>query len=398
MPDPAAPEPDYEGFAAEVREFARSQCPEDIRRLVAQGRKLDRAPLSRWQTILFERGWGAPKWPVEFGGTGWDVRQQFIFEEVLVENDCPLQHHHGLRQIGPVIMEFGSPEQKARYLPRILSGEEWWCQGYSEPGAGSDLAALSTSAVRDGDEYVVNGHKTWTSYAHQADMMYTLVRTSVEDKKQKGISLLLIPLDSPGLEIQPIATIDGWHHVNEVFLRDVRVPAGNLVGAEGQGWSYGKFLLGRERLGAANTAPIRRLLERTRGLVRRELAASEFAGRRQALLARLISIESEIAGVREMSLRAVDDVMAGKPLGTAASVLKVASSRLFQEISEVALEVLGPAHAARFARHDDDDDREGFDEVIWLQNYLFMRVRTIYGGSNEVQKNVIAADLFPGIR
>jgi alkylation response protein AidB-like acyl-CoA dehydrogenase len=208
----------------------------------------------------------------------------------------------------------------------------------------------------------------------------------------------LIPLDSPGLTVRPIATIEGWHNVNEVFLQDVRVPVGNRVGAEGQGWDYGKFILGRERLGAANTANIRRFMQRTRDLVLRELDHPADRSRRDVLLMRLLRIEAEIAATRALGLQAVDKVMSRNSLGVTPSILKLVSSRLYQEISEIALEVLGPTHAAHFAPTEDQDDDPRFGDTIWLQNFLFMRVRTIYGGSNEVQKNVMARTLFPDIR
>ncbi len=227
---------DYVAFRLEVDEFARTQCPPALRERVRSNAKLGREDYAAWQRLLHARGWAAPGWPQHFGGCGWDMRQRYLFEEVMAERDCPPQYHHGLGHIGPVLLHFGTPEQHRRFLPGILDGSDWWCQGYSEPGAGSDLASLKTRAVREGDHYVVSGQKIWTSHAHEADWMYTLVRTSTEGRKQEGISLLLIPLNLPGLRIQPIRTIDAWHHVNEVFLDEVRVPVENLLGEEGRGW------------------------------------------------------------------------------------------------------------------------------------------------------------------
>ena len=385
---------DYDAFRAEVRDFAMTRCPPEIRAVVATYRKLSRKIWYPWQKILFEHGWGAPGWPKEHGGTGWDLKQRHIFDEVMAECDCPPQYHHGLRHLGPVIIEFGSDEQKRRFLPGMLNGKEWWCQGYSEPGAGSDLASLRTTARREGDEYVVEGQKTWTSHAHEADWMYTLVRTSKEAKKQQGISLLLIPLDSPGISIRPIRTIDGWHHVNEVFLDNVRVPVANRVGEEGQGWTYGKFLLERERLGGANVAPALRNLERTRALLAQELAAPRHGLKRSTLEERLLMAEAELRGAQALGQEAIAAVMEGRSLGLLPSVLKLATSVTSQHVAEIALDAVGERLAPRFRPTDAAGPNAEAPGIEWVQNYMYGRVRTIYGGSSEVQKNVIAKQLF----
>jgi len=385
---------DYDAFRREVTEFALTRCPPEIRAVVATYRKLSRKIWYPWQKILYEHGWGAPSWPKEYGGTGWDHRQRHIFDEVMAECDCPPQYHHGLRHIGPVIIQFGTPEQKQRFLPGILSGKDWWCQGYSEPNAGSDLASLRTTARREGNEYIVEGQKTWTSHAHESDWMYTLVRTSKEAKKQQGITMLLIPLDSPGITIRPIRTIDGWHHVNEVFLDNVRVPVANRIGEEGQGWTYGKFLLERERLGGANVAPALKNLERTRALVAQELAGEGNRLKREMLEHRLLLAEAELLGARALGREAVAAVMEGKPLNLLPSVLKLSTSVTHQHIAEVALDAVGGRLAPRFRRVDAGGPNAEAPGIEWVQNYMYMRVRTIYGGSSEVQKNVIAKQLF----
>ena len=385
---------DYAAFREEVRGFALSACPPEIREVVAENRKLGRKEWSAWQRILHGRGWGAPNWPEEYGGTGWDLRQRHIFDEVLAECDCPPPYHHGLRHIGPVLIEFGTEEQKRRFLPGILDGSDWWCQGYSEPGAGSDLASLRTRAVSDGDAYVVDGQKLWTSHAHEADWMYTLVRTSAEAKKQQGITMLLIPLGSPGIRVRPVRTMDGWHHVNEVFLDGVRVPAANRIGEEGKGWTYGKFLLDRERLGGANVAPAFRFLERTRELVARELAGPRHRLKREAAEHALLLAEAELAGARELGRAAIDAVMAGRPLGVAPSVLKLSTSDTVQRISEVALDAVGQRLATRFRPVDGSGPNAEPAGVEWVQNFLYLRAKTIFGGSSEVQKNVVARQLF----
>jgi alkylation response protein AidB-like acyl-CoA dehydrogenase len=385
---------DYDAFREEVRDFAITRCPPEIRAVVATYRKLSRKVWYPWQKILFVHGWGAPGWPKAHGGTGWDLKQRHIFDEVMAECDCPPQYHHGLRHLGPVIIEYGSDEQKRRFLPGMLSGEEWWCQGYSEPGAGSDLASLRTAARREGDEYIVEGQKTWTSHAHEADWMYTLVRTSKEAKKQQGISLLLIPLNSPGISIRPIRTIDGWHHVNEVFLDNVRVPVANRVGEEGQGWTYGKFLLERERLGGANVAPMLRNLERTRALLAQELATPRHALKRSLLEERLLMAEAELRGAQALGQEAIAATMEGRSLGLLPSVLKLSTSVTSQHVAEIALDAVGERLAPRFRPTDAAGPNAEAPGIEWVQNYMYGRVRTIYGGSSEVQKNVIAKQLF----
>ncbi len=385
---------DYQAFRNEVEAFVQKNCPQDIRKLVAENRKLSREPWSRWQKILHQHGWGAPNWPKELGGTGWNPKQQAIYGEVLAENDCPAQYHHGLRHIGPVLIEFGSPEQKSRYLPGILDGSDWWCQGYSEPNAGSDLASLKTRGEVRGDTIIVNGQKTWTSHAQESDLMYTLVRTSEEARKQDGISLLIIPIKAQGITVRPIRTIDGWLHVNEVFLDNVEVPLSDCIGDVGSGWKYGKFLLARERLNSANTAPLFQYLSRTRHLIAEKLTQPKHRARRTALELRLLDVEAELRGIRELGLEAIEAVMSKTPITTQPSVLKLTSSRLYQTITEIGAEVVGPEFAARMPLQEGSSFDENEQATLWIQNYFYSRVRTIYGGSDEVQKNMVARELF----
>ena len=385
---------DYQAFRNEVEAFVQKNCPQDIRKLVAENRKLSREPWSRWQKILHQHGWGAPNWPKELGGTGWNPKQQAIYGEVLAENDCPAQYHHGLRHIGPVLIEFGSPEQKSRYLPGILDGSDWWCQGYSEPNAGSDLASLKTRGEVRGDTIIVNGQKTWTSHAQESDLMYTLVRTSEEARKQDGISLLIIPIKAQGITVRPIRTIDGWLHVNEVFLDNVEVPLSDCIGDVGSGWKYGKFLLARERLNSANTAPLFQYLSRTRHLIAEKLNQPKHRARRAALELRLLNVEAELRGIRELGLEAIEAVMSKTPITTQPSVLKLTSSRLYQTITEIGAEVVGPEFAARMPLQEGSAFDENEQATLWIQNYFYSRVRTIYGGSDEVQKNMVARELF----
>jgi alkylation response protein AidB-like acyl-CoA dehydrogenase len=374
--------PEETRFRDEVRTFFAANVPEALKRRVRTGTRLEPAEYTGWQKTLAAVGWGAPTWPREYGGTGWTPTQFYIFEAEAARADAPQQYHQGLELIGPIIFTFGTPEQKARYLPNIISGDHWWAQGYSEPGAGSDLAALKTRAVREGDHYIVNGQKTWTSYAHVATHMFCLVRTDSSGRKQSGISLLLIDMTSPGLKVRPILTLDERHHVNEVFLDDVRVPVSDLVGEEGRGWSYGKVLLDRER-GVACSMGLR-LGQYVR--VVRDRARLTRVGR-QSLLdttgfrEKLAQIEIEMMALEFMGLRTLADTVAGADSGPRASMLKIRWSELLQRITELWVESAGY----------DAADMDAPDEPPNpLPSYLHGRVTTIYGGSNEIQRNIIA--------
>lgn len=383
----------YAAFRQELEAFARQSCPPEIRAVVAAGQKITQREYRGWQQVLHRRGWGAPSWPVENGGTGWDVKQRLIFEEVMAEAECPPLYHHGLGHIGPVIIRFGTPEQKARFLPRILDGSDWYCQGYSEPNSGSDLASLQTSARREGSGdsacYVVNGQKIWTSHAHEANMIYMLVRTAREARKQDGISLLLVPMDAPGITVRPIRSIDGWHHLNEVFFDNVRVRADNLIGEEGKGWTCAKYLLERERLPPASVARLQLVRRQVARVVDETEAAAP--GRRDfsSLRYRLLLAEADLHAAREILARATDDMLHKRPLGVQPSVLKLLCSGVAQQLTTIALDAVGPQAAHRFLADGDD----GSPASVWAQNYLFTRARTIAGGTSEVQRNVVAQEL-----
>ena len=395
MQDTAQGEGGYAAFRRELQDFAQSACPPEIRAVVAAGQKVTKREYQRWQQILHAKGWGAPSWPREHGGTGWDVKQRLIFEEVMAENDCPPLYHHGLGHIGPVIIRFGTPDQKARFLPRILDGSDWWCQGYSEPGSGSDPASLSTSARLDGGDYVINGQKTWTSHAHEASMIYMLVRTSKEARRQDGISLLLVPLDTPGITVRPIRSIDGWHHLNEVFFDEVRVRADNLIGEPGRGWTCAKFLLERERLPPANVARLELVRRQVTRIV--DEAARAGAGQRDfsSLRYRLLLAEADVKGARELLGGATDALLHQRPLGVQPSVIKLLCSDVAQRLTSIALDAVGPMAAHRFLADTnmDDDSGDSTGPGIGIQNYLFTRARTIAGGTSEVQRNVVATEL-----
>jgi alkylation response protein AidB-like acyl-CoA dehydrogenase len=387
---------DYVKFRQELTAFMQANCPQALRDKVCSNQKIGREDYAEWQKILYKKGWSAPNWPFSEGGTGWDLRQRYLFEEVSAELDCPPLYHHGLGHIGPVIMHFGTPEQKARFLPPILDGTEWWCQGYSEPGAGSDLASLRTSAVLEGDEYVINGQKIWTSHAHEADMMYTLVRTSNEGRKQAGITLLLVPVNSPGIEIKPIRTIDQWHHVNEVFLTNVRVPVFNRISEEGGGWACAKFLLDRERLSPAMVPRLLRQLQQVEALIKSKIQAHGATPSLQAAIARLMHAKASAMGAKEMLLSAITEEMSGTLRSSKSSALKLHCTELSQQISSLAYDLVAPQYAQRLMPQvpaaDGADDLD--IERQLLHTYLFYRSRTIAGGTSEVQKNVIARDIF----
>lgn len=384
--------PEERQFRDEVRAFAISKLPDDIRNKVLRHQRLARYDYVRWHNILADQGWGAPNWPVEHGGTGWNALQRLIFEVECFKAGAPRLLPFGLSMIGPVLMKYGSAEQQARLLPRILRVEDWWCQGYSEPGSGSDLASLKTRAVRAGDDYIVNGQKTWTTLAQYADWMFCLVRTDPEARAQRGISMLLLDMRSPGVTVRPIRTLDGGHDVNEVWLEDVRVPVSNLVGEENQGWTYAKYLLGHERTGIAGLGHCHRelsILKRMAALVR---------SRGKPLLAdhrirdRISRIEVDIMALEMLLLRVAAN-NDGTP-GAEASVLKIRGSEIQQDLAMLQMEVAGPdawPYDPDWLLADSDTHGPGPEMAAAAgAGYADMRKTSIYGGTTEVQKGIIA--------
>ena len=384
-----------EAFRQEVRAFIADNLPAAIKRKVETGRRLYKQDYVSWQKILYGKGWIAPGWPVEYGGTGWTPIQKYIFEEELALGSTPVIFPFGLGMVAPVIMAFGDDDQKKKYLPRILATDDWWCQGYSEPGAGSDLASLTTRATADGDDYVVNGAKTWTTLAQFADMMFCLVRTSDEEKKQDGISFLLIDMKSPGVTVRPITTIDGASdEINEVFLDDVRVPQANRVGESGKGWTYAKFLLGHERTGIAAVGRSKKQLMRVR-----EIAAQEVSGGRPLIQERrfaekVAAAEIDMLALESVVLKMLAEESAGRAPGPEASLLKIKGTELQQAITELLFEAIGDyAHPYIPEALDDGWNEEpvGPDYAAPLAPHYFnWRKASIYGGTNEIQKNIIA--------
>jgi len=379
-------------FRDEVREFAHARVPADIARKVLEHRRLGKDDHVRWQDLLAERGWLAGHWPKEFGGCGWTPVESHIFDEETAAAGAPRLIPFGLSMVASVIMAFGSPWQKSHYLPRIRENKDWWCQGYSEPGAGSDLASLKTRAVRDGDHYVVNGQKTWTTLAQHADMIFCLVRTDAAVKKQEGISFLLVDMRSPGITVRPIVTLDEEHEVNEVFFEDVRVPAANLVGEEGKGWTYAKYLLGYERTGIASVGASKRELATLKAIARSERKNGEPLADDPGFAGRIAQVEIELMALEATVMRVL--AARGKAPGPEASILKVKGTEIQQALAELMMDALGP-YALPFRPEamtlGAEDVPVGPQYAAPLAaRYFNYRKVTIYGGSNEIQRNIIA--------
>ena len=386
---------ELDSFRTEVRDFLSNNLTPEMRQAAALGFGIPKAIGQEWHKALFDQNWIAPSWPKEYGGTGWNLMQQHIFNEENALAGAPMIMPFSIGMVGPVIYTFGTDEQKKQHLPGIMDGSLWWCQGYSEPGSGSDLASLKTSAVQDGDNYIVNGQKIWTTNAHKADWIFALVRTDKECKPQQGISFLLIDMNSPGIEVKPIVSIDGLYHLNEVYFTDVQVPVGNRIGEENRGWTYAKFLLGHERAGIAGVARSRRAVEALREI---SLQESDNTGQtlaqdndfvRQINLGE-IKLEA-LAGIESKILNAMSN---GKTVGAEASALKILGSELQQILEE--LRVKAVAYYAmpfdvRQIRGENNSACIGPEySVTAVSDHNFGRASTIYGGSNEIQRNVIA--------
>jgi alkylation response protein AidB-like acyl-CoA dehydrogenase len=372
-----------QAFRDEVRAFVRANLPSGIREKVLQGQHLSREEHLRWHGLLSAHGWGAPSWPVEHGGTGWDPTREFIFEEECAALGAPRLLPFGLRMVGPVIMAFGSAAQQQRFLPRIAAAQDFWCQGYSEPGSGSDLASLQTRAERRGDSYLVNGQKTWITVAQYADWIFCLVRTDPLARAQAGISFLLIDMKTPGITVRPIITMDGGHEVNEVWFEDVQVPVENLVGEENKGWTYAKFLLGHERTSIAGVGGSKRELERLKQVAAQEQKHGRPLLDDPAFAARIAQVEIDLMALEITNLRVLSAEAARKAPGPEASLLKIKGSEIQQALAELMMQAQGPA-ALAFHR-DSDGAASGFSAA-----YCNLRKTSIYGGSNEIQKNIIS--------
>ena len=390
--------PEDERFRSEVRAFVAAELPRAIRDKVLGHKRLEREDFLNWVRILNTRGWVAPRWPKRFGGQEWDPARELIFEEECALAGAPPVLSFGPRMVAPVIMTFGNQAQQEYFLPRILSGEHWWCQGYSEPGAGSDLASLQTRVERRGDTYIVNGQKTWTTLAQYANWIFCLVRTSSEGRPQTGISFLLVDMKTPGIRVRPIVMLDGEHEVNEVWFDDVEVSVSNRIGEENKGWTYAKFLLGHERVSNAALGPSKRALRELKAIA----AATPTGGGRPLIEIprfrdRIAEVEIDLIALEVMVLRVIALDRERHTPGPEASLLKLQGSQIQQTISELAMEALGPyaaLHQPQALAPDWTGLVAGPPAGIGVTGrYLNYRKVSIYAGSNEIQRNIIARHL-----
>ena len=386
-----------EAFRDEVRGFIRDNLPGEIAERLNAGHPPRKEDTVAWQRILNKRHWAAYTWPKEWGGPGWSAVQRMIFLEEIQSYPAPEVNPFNITMLGPVLIQFGTKEQKSRILPRAANLDDWWCQGFSEPGAGSDLAALKTAAKRDGDHYVVNGQKIWTSTAHQADWCFLLVRTNPHaEKKQQGISFLLLDMKTPGITVRPIISIDGSHHLNEVFFDDVRVPASQLVGEENRGWDVAKFLLGNERTGIARLGKSKERVKFAREKARDLRESGRPLAEDPEFRRRIAQLETEIRALEITQLRVASayDKEGGNRPDPLSSVLKMKGTELLQATTELAMDVGGPLAMPDWADELEALSNEPEIGPVWAteatRSYLFLRAASIYGGTNEIMKNIVA--------
>jgi alkylation response protein AidB-like acyl-CoA dehydrogenase len=391
--------PREEAFRTEVRAFLEAELPADIRRKMRLGRRLDKDDMVRWQKILHRRGWGAGMWPERFGGAGWSVVQQHLFDEEAAAAGAPPQIPFSLRMVAPVLMTFGNAAQQEYFLPRIISGEDWWCQGYSEPGSGSDLASLRTSATRQGEHYLVSGQKTWNTLGQYADWIFCLVRTDNEARQQQGISFLLIDMKTPGITVKPIITVEGEHEINDIFFDNVKVPVQNLVGEENKGWTYAKFLLSHERTNNAGIGSCKRGLKRLKEIAAGQMAHGHPLLEDSRFRDRIARVELELMALEITNLRVLSAVSnESRAPGPEVSALKIKGSEIIQRLAELQMHALGH-DALPYVREALDVDWAA--EPLFAAHYseyapalsgqyFNQRKTTIYAGSTEIQKNIIS--------
>ena len=382
--------PNEMDFQKEVRSFLADHLPKATADAVRYGDGLTKEMMEEWHAILNKKGWLATTWPKEFGGTGWTPVQKHIFEEECCAAYAPRIVPFGTNMLGPVLQKFGTKEQQDEILPRILSGEDWWCQGYSEPGAGSDLASLKTRAERDGDHYIINGQKTWTTLGQYANKIFCLVRTSSEGKPQEGISFVLVDIDTPGIEMRPIRLIEGGHEVNEVFFSDVRVPVANLVGKENKGWTIAKFLLSHERTGIAGVGFSMQALSEVKELARTIKRGAKRLIDDPLFASRLAKVEIDLEAMKITNLRMLFKAQEQGAPGPETSILKIKGTVINQELRDLARRALGPL-AAPFPGHVGEGNIVFGppDTAFNAARYFNNRKTSIFGGSNEIQRNIL---------
>ena len=376
-------------FRDEVRAFLDNEYPKHIREKMHNGDELTREEIVEWHKCVAKKGWMGHSWPVEHGGTGWDATKVYLYLRELALEGCPTFVPFGLQMVAPVIWTFGSEEQKKRFLPRILNFDDWWCQGYSEPGSGSDLASLKTKAVRDGDDYIINGQKTWTTLGQHADWIFVLVRTDDSGKKQEGITFILVDMKTPGIEVKPIITLDGDHEVNEVWFDNVRVPAENVVGEEGMGWTYAKFLLFHERSSIAGAPQMRRNINKLVNKAKNVFHGDTPVADDPTFKAKVAQFMLDLDALEMTELRGLAAQREGKSPGAESSLLKIKGTELQQRITSLAVELAGH-EAMPYGGPYGFTDIEVAAEKSAQQSapkYLNFRKVTIYGGTNEIQKN-----------
>ena len=383
-----------QSFRERVRKFIRENLRADVSAKVLGHKRLTRDDIMGWHKTLHTVGWSAPTWPKQFGGPGWSAVEQHIFDEECTAAGTPPVISFGVRMVAPVLMAYGNPAQQQFFLSGILSGEHWWCQGYSEPGSGSDLASLKTSAVRRGDKYIVNGQKTWNTLGHLADWMFCLVRTSTEGRSQEGISFLLIDMKSKGISVRPIALIDGEHEVNEIWLDDVEVPVENRVGDENKGWTYAKYLLTHERVNVARLGESKRELRGLKEIARRCRGNGRPLIEDARFRDRIAELEIDLLALEYTVLRVLADEAAGRDPGPISSALKITGSEIQQTITELKMQALGPRALPWIPEALDAGWQGAPDDAAWWADvsgrYFNMRKTTIYSGSNEIQRNIIS--------
>ena len=383
-------------FRQEVRDFLAAELPDATRQHLISGKSPTKEMVVEWQRKLNKKGWAAPEWPVEYGGPGWTPAQKYIFREELQMWPAPMPLGFNINMCGPVVIQFGTPEQKARFLPRMLNLDDWWCQGFSEPGAGSDLAGLKTKAVLEGDHWVINGQKTWTTLAQHADWIFVLARTDFAAKKQEGISFFLVDMKTPGITVRPIITIEGGHEVNEVFFDDVKVPKDLLVGEVNKGWDCAKYLLGNERFGQARVGASRERIRRLKTIAKETMDGGRPLIEDPEFRRQVTEMEVELKALEMSVMRVIANETkrdgSGKPDPTT-SVLKIKGTEIQQGVSELLMKAAGP-----YAWVDGDPDAEGTNEWDVAPDWAFglagiyfnWRKQSIYGGSNEIQRNIMA--------
>jgi alkylation response protein AidB-like acyl-CoA dehydrogenase len=386
--------PEEEAFRGEVKSFLAEKLTPELAAKIKGGKRLDKNDYMNWHRCMYEKGWVTPSWPKEHGGAGWTPMQRNIFDIESFSAGAPRTIAFGITMVGPVIINFGNDQQKAEHLPKIRNGEIFWCQGFSEPGSGSDLASLKTRAIRDGDDYIVNGQKTWTTLAQFADWIFCLVRTDTEVKKQEGISFLLIDMKTPGIIVRPIITLDGEHHVNEVFFEDVRVPVTNRVGEENKGWDYAKFLLVNERFGIAGVGQSREQLDQLKVIAQNERKNGKPLIEDPIFKSRVARVEIDLMALELTNTRILVAEQNGDGVGALSSILKIRGTEIQQKLAELQMHAVG-SYATPWVPESLNSDWNGIPvgpdyASARTPRYLDQRKTSIYGGSNEIQKNIIA--------